>query len=255
MKPTAFPDRTTAGRELAREVVRRLAGTETRTCAGTDPGTAPGAGAGPGTGTTPGIGPGPGSATDAAERPLVLALPRGGVPVAAEVAAATGGELDIVVARKVGAPGQPELGIGALAEDGPPVFDRQALTHLRLTENDLVYSVERERAEVRRRVRRYRGDRNPPDVRDRVVVLVDDGLATGVTARAALRWLRGHRPRVLLLAVPVCSPKARDALAAEADAVLCLRSPDTFRAVGQWYTDFSQLTDDDVDRVLHRVRS
>ena len=146
-------------------------------------------------------------------RPLVLALPRGGVPVAAKVAEMIGGELDIVVARKIGAPGQPEFGVGALAEDGPPVFDPAALRYIGVTEADLTRIVEHVRAEVCRRVRRYRGDRPTPEVTDRVLIVVDDGLATGVTARAALQWLRRLRPRHLVLAAPVCSTGARDALA------------------------------------------
>ncbi len=185
--------------------------------------------------------------------PLVLALPRGGVPVAAPVADLLGGDLDIVVARKIGAPAQPELGVGAIAEDGPPVFADAALHHLGLTADDLADAVEKERAELRRRVRRYRGDRPAPRVTGRTVVLVDDGLATGITAHAALRWLHGRRPRRLVLAVPVCSREAHDALAADADSIVCLHAPRTFTAVGRWYADFGQLTDDDVERCLVRA--
>jgi putative phosphoribosyl transferase len=118
-------------------------------------------------------------------RPLVLGLPRGGLPVAEQVAGAVGGDLDAIVARKIGFPGQPEFGIGAVAEDGPPLFSYEVLRQAGLTEQHLAGTVERERAEVSRRVRRYRGDRPPPDPIGRVVIVVDDGLATGVTARAA----------------------------------------------------------------------
>ncbi|MEV4343729.1 phosphoribosyltransferase family protein [Actinoplanes sp. NPDC049596] len=182
--------------------------------------------------------------------PLVLALPRGGVPIAVHVAARIGGELDVVIARKIGAPGRPEYGIGAIAEDGPPVFDEAALAALELTEADLSPTVAEERAELARRTHEYRGDRPVPDPTAREVVVVDDGLATGVTARAALRWLRGHHPYRLVLAVPVCSPQALDTLTGHADAVICLSAPATFRAVGQWYQDFTQLTDFDVARAL-----
>jgi predicted phosphoribosyltransferase len=210
-----FADRNEAGRELADEIVRLCP---------------------PGTG---------------GRRALVLALPRGGVPVAAPVAAALGADLDVVVARKIAAPGRPEYGIGAIAEDGAPAFDIEALDALGLTETDLAETVAAERAELARRIQRYRGDRPLPPVTGRTVVLVDDGLATGVTAVAALRWLRLRTPARLILAVPVCAGAARDPVDAEADLVVCLHMPPLFRAVGQWYDDFEQLTDADVDRLLH----
>ncbi|GLY18133.1 hypothetical protein LWF15_26755 [Kineosporia rhizophila] len=184
-------------------------------------------------------------------RPLVLALPRGGVPVATHVAAALDGDLDLVVACKIRAPEQPEYGIGALAEDGPPVFDGSALTTLGLTEGDLMGAVERERAETKRRVQRYRKGR-AVEAKGRMVIVVDDGLATGVTARATLRWLRDHEPAYLVMAAPVGSRRAHAAVAEDADAVVCLQEPEDFRAVGEWYEDFRQLTDEDVDETLRR---
>lgn len=189
-------------------------------------------------------------ATGGPERPLVLGLPRGGVPVAARVAEALGADLDVVVARKIAAPGRPEYGVGAIAEDGPPVFDRVAVAGLGLTENDLAGTVQRERAELARRVLRYRGDRPLPDPSGRVVIVVDDGIATGVTARAALRWLHTYPVSLLVMAAPVCSREAGAALAGDADLVICPRRPGRFVAVGAWYADFTQLTDDDVVREL-----
>jgi putative phosphoribosyl transferase len=183
-------------------------------------------------------------------KPLVLALPRGGVPVAVPVAERLRADLDVVVARKIGAPGQEELGVGAIAEDGPPVFDEDTLAYLRLTPDDLAGTVAREREELARRVRRYRGGRPAPAATGRTVILVDDGLATGVTARAALRWLRDQRPARLILAIPVCARQARDAISPDADEVVCLSTPRSFRAVSDWYEDFRQLSDEDVDLAM-----
>jgi putative phosphoribosyl transferase len=182
--------------------------------------------------------------------PLVLALPRGGLPVAEPVARRLGGELDIVVARKIGAPGRPEFGVGAIAEDGPPVYDPDNLLWAGVTEDGVAGVLAAERQELRRRIRLYRGDRPPPRPAGRTVLVIDDGLATGVTAHAALRWVRGHAPARLILAAPVCAPQARDALAGEADAVVCLSAPDPFYAVGRWYEDFDQLTDADVENFI-----
>ncbi|MFI7602004.1 phosphoribosyltransferase [Actinoplanes sp. NPDC049681] len=185
-------------------------------------------------------------------RPLVLALPRGGVPVAAGVAAIVGGDLGLVIARKIGAPGRPELGVGAVAEDGQPVFDEDSLRELGLTQADLAETVAAERAELARRIQAYRGDRPAVAVMDRLVIVVDDGVATGVTARAALRWLRERGAHRLVLATPVCSRDADHALAADADLVICLERPLQFGAVGRFYQDFTQLTDDDV-RAVHLI--
>ncbi|MGW4913456.1 phosphoribosyltransferase [Streptomyces sp. NPDC004270] len=178
--------------------------------------------------------------------PIVLALPRGGAAVAAEVARELSAPLDVLVVRKIGAPHHEEFGVGAIAGDDPPLLDRATLAHLGMSEDYLAPVVERERRELRRRERRYRQGRPAPELRGRTVIVVDDGLATGSTARAALRHVRGRGPARTVLAVPVGAPDSLDALAAEADLVVCPYRPAVFSAVGQWYDDFAQLTDADV---------
>ncbi len=188
--------------------------------------------------------------------PLVLALPRGGVPVAAPVAAALGAELDVQVVRKVGLPWQPELGIGAVTADGPAVLDADLLSRVRLDSDELARHVEAARAEVRRRLARYRGDAPAPAVAGRVVVVVDDGLATGVSARAALRAVRAEHPARLIFAAPVASADRAAALVTggDADEVVCLVWADRLGAVGRWYTDFAQVSDAAVVMLLDAAR-
>ncbi|WP_395571097.1 phosphoribosyltransferase [Streptomyces sp. BK79] len=181
---------------------------------------------------------------------VVIALPRGGVPVAAQVARALGTRLDVLVVRKIGVPGRPEAGIGAIVGDDPPLFDSRALQMLGLSEDRLAPDVERERAELRRRALLYRGDPSTPDVEQRTVILVDDGLATGASARAALRHLRRRHPARLILAVPVGAPESCVEMRAEADDVVCLYQPRDFQAVGLWYEDFEQVGDDEVRGIL-----
>jgi putative phosphoribosyl transferase len=182
--------------------------------------------------------------------PLVLALPRGGVPVAFEVAKALSAPLDVFIVRKIGAPGQPELGIGAIAEGGEVVAYGLALRRLGLTRTLFARLAEQERPELERRIQRYRGARALPDMDDRDVVLVDDGFATGVTAEAALRSLRSSRARRLILAVPACAPRATARLSGVADDVVFVVEPEGFEAVGQLYDDFSQTSDEEVVRLL-----
>jgi putative phosphoribosyl transferase len=182
--------------------------------------------------------------------PLVLALPRGGVPVAAAVADALHAPLEVFVVRKIGVPGHEEFGIGAVAEG---VFDpvrSDAVDELGVNASDFAAFAQTARAEVDRRVQRYRSGRPLPDLRGRDVVLVDDGLATGVTAEAALRSLRVLGATRVVLAVPVCAQETAQRLAPLADDVVCVQMPADFLAVGRWYEDFTQTTDDEVLALL-----
>jgi predicted phosphoribosyltransferase len=182
--------------------------------------------------------------------PRVLALPRGGVPVAAGVARALGASLDVLIVRKIGHPAAAELGLGAIAEGGAePLFDLEMLARAGLAERDLAGVVARERAELARRVAVYRR-RPPADLTDLSVVVVDDGLATGVTARAALREARARGAARSVLAVPVAAAAAIAAVKSETGEVVTLVTPRRFRSVGEWYADFGQLTDADVLTLL-----
>jgi putative phosphoribosyl transferase len=181
---------------------------------------------------------------------VVLALPRGGVPVGREVSMAAGVPLDVLVTRKIGYPLQPELGVGAVAEGGQPVFDEEMLARLGLTAAALAPVVSTERAELGRRIAVYRGGRPMVAVRGNDVIIADDGLATGVTARAALRAVRAAGARRTVLAVPVAAPSSAAAMLSEADLVIVLAAPPQFRAVGEWYQSFDQLEDADVVMLL-----
>jgi putative phosphoribosyl transferase len=181
---------------------------------------------------------------------LVLALPRGGVPVAAEVARAAGGDLDVFVVRKLGAPGQPELAMGAIATGGVRVLNDGVLQSLSVSPEELEETTRREQVELERRERLYRGDQPPADLAGRVVLLVDDGLATGATMRAAVEAARLHRPGSVVVAVPVGAPDSCAALAAVADDLVCLHAPEPFGAVGAYYDDFTQTSDEQVRRLL-----
>jgi predicted phosphoribosyltransferase len=177
---------------------------------------------------------------------LVLGLPRGGVPVAAEVASALGAPLDVFVVRKLGLPGQEELAMGAVASGGLRVFNEDLLVRIRIPAALLERVAAAEELEVVRREASYRGGRPPVDVGGRVVVLVDDGVASGATMRAAVGTLRQRAPARIVVAVPTASASAVEALAREADEVVCLVTPEPFYAVGMSYDDFTEVTDDEV---------
>ena len=182
--------------------------------------------------------------------PIVLALPRGGVPVGAELARRLDVDFDVLVVRKIGLPGRPETGVGAISEDGHVFFDDQALARLRVPRQALRETVEAERVELDRRRRVYRGERPAPRIAGRDCVIVDDGVATGGTARAALRMVRQAGPSQVVLAAPVASPEAVESLREEADALVVLSVPENFHAVGEWYRDFGQLSDGHVTAIL-----
>jgi predicted phosphoribosyltransferase len=181
---------------------------------------------------------------------LVVALPRGGVPVGFEVAAALGAPLDVLAARKLGTPANPELAVGAIAEGGVAVLDSAAARRFGVTQAELDATVERETQELHRRVERYRDGQPPLEVRGRTAVLVDDGLATGLTALAAVRALRAREAGRVVLAVPVGAAPSLELLAAEADEVVCHTVAADLLAVGYWYADFAPVSDDEVVELL-----
>jgi len=186
---------------------------------------------------------------------LVLALPRGGVPVAFEIARALGVPLDVFLVRKLGVPGHEELALGAIATGGLRVLNDEVVRAVGLSDAVIERITDREQQELLRRERSYRQDRPPPDVRGRTVILVDDGLATGATMRAAARALRQQDPAHLVVAVPVASEETCRQFqdAREADEVVCALTPEPFLAVGYWYDDFSQTTDEEVRDLLARA--
>ncbi len=184
---------------------------------------------------------------------LVLALPRGGVPVAYEVARALNAPLDVFVVRKLGAPWQPELAMGAIASGGMLVVNREVVNGLGISQGEIDRVAEAERRELEARERSYRGNRPPLEVQGRVVILADDGLATGSSMRAAAHAIEAHHPARLVIAVPVAASQTCDELRTEGHEVICAATPEPFLAVGQWYREFSQTTDDEVRDLLERA--
>ena len=187
-------------------------------------------------------------------RPLILGLARGGVVLAGEIARTLHADLDVLIARKVGARGQPEFGIGAVAPGGIQVANDRALAMLHISSDDFRQLAAREELEVKRRLREYRGNR-PLQLAGRSVIIVDDGLATGVTAQAAVRYARSQNPEKLVLAVPICTHQARKLLELEVDELVFLHEPEPFYSVGQFYEDFAQVDDDEVIRLLREANN
>ena len=185
---------------------------------------------------------------------LVLGLPRGGIPVAYEVARGLGAPLDVFLVRKLGVPGQEELAMGAIATGGVRVVNRDVVDVLRIPADVLDRAAAAEMRELERRDRSYRGDRPAPQVTGRTVILVDDGLATGSTMRAAVAALRQQGPSRVVVAVPVAAPSTCDEFRREVDEIVCVATPEPFHAVGRFYDDFSQTTDEEVRELLATAR-
>jgi putative phosphoribosyl transferase len=181
---------------------------------------------------------------------LVLGLPRGGVPVAYEIAQALKAPLDICLVRKLGVPGQEELAMGAIASNGVLVLNQEVLDSLGIKRSTLLDVVAIEQQELERREQVYRGNRAAPQIGDRTLIVVDDGIATSSTLRAAIAVLRQQAPRSIVVAVPVAPPNSCEALKTLVDDVICLSMPNRLNSIGQWYQDFSQTTDEEVCRLL-----
>jgi predicted phosphoribosyltransferase len=184
---------------------------------------------------------------------LILALPRGGVPVAYEVALALSAPLDVFIVRKLGLPGQEELAIGAIASGGIRILNGDILRMLSVADEIVNFVVRREVQELQRREKLYRGERPSPEVRDRTIIIIDDGLATGASMRAAVAGLRARHPARIAVAVPVAAGAACDAIRPEVDEIVCVAMPEPFYGVSRWYEDFAQVTDDEVRILLEEA--
>lgn len=191
-----------------------------------------------------------------AERPnvLALALPRGGVPVAYEVALALHVPLDVFIVRKLGVPGHEELAIGAIASGGVRVLNKRIIESLNIPGEIIEQVAQRELQELRRREQAYRGEYPPPDIHGRIVILIDDGLATGASMRAAVVGVRAQDPERIVVAVPTAAPETCEAFQSEVDEIVCAITPEPFLGVGRWYDDFEQTTDEGVRLFLQDIR-
>ena len=186
---------------------------------------------------------------------VVLGLPRGGVPVAVEVARTLGAPLDVILVRKLGVPAQPELGLGAIGESGARVINQEVVRYAHVSEVQIAQVEQKERAELQRRAQRFRGDVPHESLAGRTAVIVDDGIATGSTARAACQVARALGAATVVLAVPVAPPSADRTLRGDADEAICLEMPERFQAIGEWYEDFAQTSDEEVVALLRAARA
>jgi putative phosphoribosyl transferase len=184
------------------------------------------------------------------ENLLVLALPRGGVPVAFEVAKALHAPLDVCLVRKLGVPGHEELAMGAIASQGVGVLNHDVINSLGINRQDIQAVIVKELEELKRRDRTYRGDKPALDVNNKTIILIDDGIATGSTMRAAIAILRQQQPAKIIVAVPIAPPSTYEQLQSEVDEIVCLQLPDFMSAIAAWYDDFSQTTDEEVCELL-----
>jgi putative phosphoribosyl transferase len=184
------------------------------------------------------------------ENPIVLGIPRGGVVVAAEVAKILKAELDVIVARKIGSPSFPEFAIGAIAPNDVTVLNPDSVEYMHLSTHQIDELIELEKQEMQRRIKLYRHNKKELNVSNRIVILVDDGLATGLTAMASVRALKKLKAKKIILAIPVAAPAAVEALCKEVDEVVCLFAPNNFEAVGSWYQEFEQTSDEEVIKLL-----
>jgi putative phosphoribosyl transferase len=188
------------------------------------------------------------------ESPIILALPRGGVPVGDEIARALRAQLDVLVVRKLGVPWEPELGFGAITEGDVAFVDNALCWQLGLDRKEVDQIIDQKRKEVEERVRRFRGGARPQSLRGRTVILVDDGIATGGTARAAISVVKAQRPKRVVLAVPVAAPDSARVLAEQVDDFVCIELPERLYAIGAWYSDFTQVSDDEAAAILETHR-
>lgn len=188
-------------------------------------------------------------------KPIIIALPRGGVVVAYEIAKRLKAPLDIIIARKIGAPFNPEFGLGAISENGASTLDNEAIRHFGLTDGDVEQAINRENEVMSKKIELYRKGSIPMELKDQTVILVDDGLATGVTTKAAIMSIKQNSPKRIILAVPVSPPDAINKLLKEVDEIVCLKTPDEFYAVSAYYDNFEQISDNEVINLLHKAKN